>query len=127
MAMVFTLFSTLKDSAELLVSERQQAVQAQRDFEAAKVEEEENRKFHGTAVTRDSFLAWRDKFRKEMEDVEKRKADEQQAEDKKKRVKEEGIKMTGRELWERGMVGKVDEDDEDEDGVDAMEKLKMAT
>jgi hypothetical protein len=33
--------------------------------------------------------------------------------------------MTGRELWEKGLVGKVDDgDDEEEDGVD-LQKLKI--
>src|SRR5271163_2811274 len=45
MAMVFTLVSTLKDTAETLISERQNQVQQARDAEAAKVDEEENRKF----------------------------------------------------------------------------------
>ena len=63
MAMVFTLVSSVKESAELLIAERQQAVQTLKDVEAARAEEEENRKFHGTAVTRESFLAWRKRFR----------------------------------------------------------------
>lgn len=53
MAMVFTLVTVLKDSAELLISERQNAKQALADIEAAKIEEEENRKFQGEAVTRE--------------------------------------------------------------------------
>lgn len=95
MAMVFTLVSTLKDGAELLISERQHAAQAKRDFEAAKAEEEENRKFHGTAVTRETFVEWREKFRKEMAEEEQKRMEEKEAEDKKKRVKEEK-RMTGR-------------------------------
>ena len=39
MAMVFSLVSTLKDAAELLIRERQQAVQALKDVEAQKAEE----------------------------------------------------------------------------------------
>lgn len=116
MAMVFTLVSTLKDGAELLVSERQHAAQAMRDFEAAKAEEEENKKFHGTAVTRKSFLEWRDRFKREMAEEEQRKMEEKETEDKKKRVKEEK-RMTGREIWEKGLAGKVEEDDEDTDGL----------
>ena len=115
MAMVFALVSTLKESAELLVSERQAAVQAMKDVEAAKVEEEENRKFHGSAVTRESFLEWRERFRKEMEDEKERRREEKELEDKKKKIKVEE-KLTGRQLWERGLVGKVDEDEVDDDG-----------
>lgn len=61
MAMVFTLVSFLKESAELLMAERANAVQAQKEVEAAKAEEEENRKFQGTAVTPQSFLEWRER------------------------------------------------------------------
>ncbi len=125
MAMVFTLFSTLKDSAELLISERQYAVQALKDVEAAKSEEEENKKFHGTAVTRESFLAWRANFRNEMDDEEQRWREEKETEDKKKRGPKEEKKMTGRELWEKGLVGKVEEDDEGEDGLNDMERLNV--
>ncbi|MCJ1478942.1 hypothetical protein MMC13_007626 [Lambiella insularis] len=117
MAMVFTLISTLKDSAELLISERQAAAQALKDVEAAKAEEEENRKFHGTAVTRETFLKWREKFRGKMADTEDRRREEKEADDKKRRVKVEE-KLTGKQLWERGLVGKVEEDEDDGEGDD---------
>ncbi|MCJ1387522.1 hypothetical protein MMC18_000365 [Xylographa bjoerkii] len=114
MAMVFTLVSTLKDSAELLISERQAAAQAVKDVEAAKAEEEENRKFHGTAVTRETFLKWRERFRKEMTEAEERRREDKEAEDKKRRVKAEE-RLTGKQLFERGLVGKVEEDEEEEE------------
>ena len=123
MAMVFTLVSTLKDSAELLISERQKAVQAHREFEAAKAEEEENRKFHGEAVTKQSFMAWREKFRKEMEEERQRAEETALAEQKKKGVKEEK-KLTGRQLWERGLAKGVDEDEGD-DAVEGVQQLKI--
>lgn len=124
MAMVFTLVQTLKDGAELLISERANAQAALAEIEAQKQEEEENKKFQGEAVTRESFLAWREKFRKDMEEVAARKKEEQEAEDKKKKVKEEK-KLTGRELWTQGLVGKVDEDDEGADALEGMGKLKL--
>lgn len=126
-AMVFALVSTVKDSAELLVSERQQAVQALKDVEAARAEEEENRKFHGTAVTRESFLVWRERFRREMEEQEQKGREEKELEDRRKRVAKEESKMTGRELWEKGLVGKVEEDDDDEgeDALGELERLKV--
>lgn len=125
MAMVFTLVSTLKDGAELLISERQAATQAIKDVAAAQAEEEENRKFHGMAVTRESFLEWRARFRKEMEEEENKKREEKEAEDKKRKVKAEE-RLTGKQLWEKGLVGKVDEDgDEGLDGLEAIEQLKV--
>ncbi|KAA6406543.1 MAG: RWD domain-containing [Lasallia pustulata] len=125
MAMVFTLVSTLKDGAELLISERQAAAQAIKDLAAAQAEEEENKKFHGTAVTRESFLEWRVRFRKEMEEEESKKREDKEAEDKKRKVKAEE-RLTGKQLWEKGLVGKLDEDeDEGPDGLEAIERLKV--
>lgn len=122
--MVFTLVSTLKDGAELLITERANAVQTQKDVEAQKIEEEENRKFQGEAVTRERFLAWREKFRKEIAEEEQRKVEEKEADDKKKRIKEEK-KLTGKELWQQGLAGKVEEDDDGSDGLAGMDKLKL--
>jgi len=122
MAMIFSLVSTLKDGAELLVSERQKAVRALQEVEAAKAEEEENRKFHGTVVTIESFKAWRNKFKREMDEIKEKKKEDALLDMKKARVKEE-TKMTGKQLWERGLAGKGDED-EDEESVD-IEKLKI--
>lgn len=125
MAMIFTLVSTLKDGAELLISERANAQQALAEIEAQKAEEEENRKFQGEAVTRESFLAWREKFRTEMAEEEQRRIEEKEAEDKRKRVKEEK-KLSGKELWVQGLAGKGDV--EEDDGADALEgvgKLKL--
>lgn len=125
MAMVFTLVSTLKDGAELLISERQAAAQAIKDVAAAQAEEEENRKFHGTAVTRESFLQWRAGFGKEMDEEENKKREEKEAEDRKRKVKAED-RLTGRQLWEKGLVGKVDEDeDEGPDALVEIERLKV--
>ncbi|EMD00821.1 hypothetical protein BAUCODRAFT_61936 [Baudoinia panamericana UAMH 10762] len=126
-AMIFTLVSTLKDSAELLVSERQAAIQAQKDILVAKAEEEENRKFEGEKVTRETFLAWREGFKKEMEEEKARRAAEMEAEERKKRGgKLEEKKLTGRQLWEMGLAGKtVEEEEEGEDGLEGMQRLKV--
>ncbi|KAG9186578.1 hypothetical protein G6011_09686 [Alternaria panax] len=125
MAMIFTLVTVLKDSAELLITERQNAKQALADIAAAKAEEEENKKFQGEAVTRETFLAWREKFRKEMEDEKRRKEEEKELEDKKKRIVKEEKKLTGKELWQQGLVGKVDDDDDDDMEEVDVGKLKI--
>jgi hypothetical protein len=127
MAMVFTLVTTLKDEAELLIAERQQAVQAQKDMQAAEAEAEENRKFEGTKVTIETYLEWSRRFKEEMAE-EKRKAEEQrEAEEKKKKGAKEEKKMTGRELWESGIATRafVDEDDDGADILEAVKKLKV--
>jgi hypothetical protein len=129
MAMVFTLVSTLKETAETLMADRAAAAQAEKDREMAKAEEEENRKFQGMLVTREKFLEWREKFRKETEEEEQRKTEEKEAEEKKRKpsAKEE-TKLTGRQLWERGLAGKADYDEEGEDDIPvAVEKMKIAS
>jgi ParB-like chromosome segregation protein Spo0J len=126
MAMVFTLVSTLKEAAEALIEERQKAEEQAREVAARKAEEEENRKFHGTVVTPESFLEWRSKFRKEMEEKEKLRKEEEESDAKGKKGKVEEKKLTGRQLWERGLVGKGDEEElEGEDAVEAVSKLKV--
>ncbi|KAJ5570156.1 uncharacterized protein N7459_009586 [Penicillium hispanicum] len=126
MAMVFTLVSALKESAELLMAERANAVQAEKEMAAAQAEEEENRKFQGTPVNRETFLGWNARFQKEIQDEEQRQREEKEAEDKKKKSGKEEKKLTGRQLWERGLAGKGDYDEEGEDALPAVEKLKLA-
>jgi hypothetical protein len=127
MAMVFTLVSTLKETAETLMADRAAATQAVKEREIAKAEEEENRKFQGTIVTKEKFLEWRESFRKEMEGEEQRKVEEKEAEEKKRKpsAKEE-TKLTGRQLWEGGLAGKADYDEEGEEEIPAaVEKMKI--
>ncbi|WPG99747.1 RWD-domain-containing protein [Acrodontium crateriforme] len=127
MAMVFTLVSALKDAAEELIAKRQQTVQDEIDALKAKAEEEENRKFEGQKVNRETFLAWREKFNQEMAEEAARKQAELEAEEKKKRGgKLEEKKLTGKQLWEQGLAGKtIDEDDDGEDVVESLRSLKV--
>ncbi|KAJ9658954.1 Protein gir2 [Neophaeococcomyces mojaviensis] len=125
MAMVFTLVTTLKDAAELLMADRLRQEQEIRDVAARQKEEEENRKFHGEKVTRERFLEWREKFLKDMEEKEKMKREEEENEMKVKRVKVDEKRLTGRQLWERGLVGKVEEDGDADEIVEGTEKLKV--
>lgn len=125
MAMVFTLVSALKDGAEVLIAERQKAVETLREVERRKAEEEENAKFHGTPVTRETFMSWRAKFMAELEEEERKRQEEALAEDKKRRGAKDEVRLTGKQLWERGLVGKVDEVEDGDDALDALEKLKV--
>lgn len=126
MAMVFTLVATLKESAEQLMADRVRQEQEKRDVAARQKEDEENRKFHGEKVTRERFLEWREKFRREMEEKEKSRREEEEAELKIKKVKVDEKKLTGKQLWERGLIGKGEEDDAETDGItEGAEKLKV--
>lgn len=123
MAMVFTLVTTLKEAAEQLVLDRREVVAKVREEALLAAEREENKKFHGTPVTPETFWKWREGFLKEMEEKRLNEEEEKLAELKKAKVKEP-VRLTGRQLWERGLVGKVDEDEEDIP-TEQIEKLKV--
>ncbi|KAI4101118.1 MAG: hypothetical protein LQ339_005241 [Xanthoria mediterranea] len=124
MAMIFTLVTVLRENIESLILERVTSIQAAKDRIAEEAEAQENAKFHGERVTRESFLRWREGFRGEMEATEEERVRRETAEIKGRGPKKED-KLTGRELWEKGLVGKVEEDEEA--GVeDGLEGLKIA-
>jgi hypothetical protein len=125
MAMVFTLVSALKEAAEQLVVERREAEAKVHEEALLAAEREENKKFHGTPVNRETFLKWREGFLKEMEEARIREEEEKAAELKKARIKEP-TRLTGKQLWERGLAA-ADQEEGDEDGVltDDVQKLKV--
>ena len=132
MAMVFTLVTTAKEAAEQLVAERRAGAERVREEHAREAERQENSKFHGTPVTPESFIPWRERFLAEMEEARVRAEEDRLAELKKARVKEP-VRLTGRQLWERGLVGKGDgegdegdEDGDDEGIAEGVDKLKVA-
>ncbi|CUS13948.1 unnamed protein product [Tuber aestivum] len=100
MEMIFTLTTTLKESAEEMLNTRAQEKENKREEELRKEEEKEMEKFRGTLVTSERFMEWRDKFFAEMEE-NKRREKEKEDEEKNKRgggggsaVKEK--RMTGK-------------------------------
>lgn len=123
MAMIFTLITQLKETAEQLMADRKEEEARAHQEEILAAEREENKKFHGTLVTPETFSKWREGFMKEMEEKQQREKEERLAELKKAKVKEEK-KLTGKQLWERGLAGKTDEGDEDDGLAEGVEKLK---
>ncbi|CAK7263880.1 hypothetical protein SEPCBS57363_000784 [Sporothrix epigloea] len=124
MAMIFTIVSALKDAAEQLIITRHETVVKAQEEAALAAEREENKKFHGTAVTPESFIVWQTAFLEEM--AEQRKRDEEQQAELAKKSRggaggasgmgsKDGSKLTGRQLWEQGLVGKADDDDDAEE------------
>ncbi|KAL8989319.1 MAG: hypothetical protein Q9169_008384 [Polycauliona sp. 2 TL-2023] len=125
MAMVFTLVTVLRENIESLILERVASIQAAKDKIAEEAEAQENAKFHGEKVTRESFLRWREGFRGEMEARQEEERVRRELAEMKGRGAKKEDKLTGRELWEKGLVGKVEEDEEV--GVeDGLEGLKIA-
>lgn len=126
LAMIFTIHSALKEAAEQLVQDRKDADTKAQEEVALAAEREENKKFQGTPVTPETFMKWREDFLKEMEEIRLKEEEERLAELKKAKVKEP-VKLTGKQLWERGLAGKGDEGEEDEDEppTEGVEKLKV--
>ncbi|KAI4248091.1 MAG: hypothetical protein L6R40_001180 [Gallowayella cf. fulva] len=125
MAMIFTLVTVLRENIESLILERVAAIQTAKDRIAEEAEAKENAKFHGEKVTRESFLRWREGFRGEMEAREEEERIRREMVEMKGKGGKKEDKLTGRELWEKGMVGKVEED-EDVGVEDALDSLKVA-
>ena len=128
MAMIFTLYSTLKENSERLIASRQEEARHEQEQKLLAAEAEENKKFHGTPVTPETFSMWREGFRKEMEEARAKEDEADEAAEKKKnRGKEAVVQLTGKQLWERGMAGKIEEDYDEDDEVPAegMDKLKV--
>lgn len=118
MAMVFTLVTTIKEAAEQLIQNRADAIEKKQEAVRQQAEEQEMAKFRGTKVTRETFMAWRDKFRAEMAELKRQKEKEKEDEDKAKRgnaaqavAAAEAMKkrMTGKQLYVSGTVGKDDD------------------
>lgn len=85
MAMIFSLVTTLKESAETLISDRAHAIEKTREDHLRKEEEKEMEKFRGTLVTKERFMVWVAEFKEEA--VRKAVAEKEQleAEEKGKR------------------------------------------
>jgi hypothetical protein len=108
MASVFTLASLLKEQAEELYNEKVKKKEQAHEKAILAEEEKEQEKFRGTPVTAESFAEWRRKFREEF------KLD--QANEQKDKTK-----LTGREIFEKGLNKDEDEDDLKE----AMDELNV--
>ncbi|GEQ70481.1 hypothetical protein JCM33374_g4158 [Metschnikowia sp. JCM 33374] len=98
---IFAVAAILKDEAELLFQRKVDSAQKAYDEELLAREAEEQKKFNGTKVTPESFNKWRSEFRAEMR-IEAR--------DKERFDKMHNGKMTGREIFEKGLAGEIDDE-----------------
>ncbi|KAL3231627.1 Protein GIR2 [Nakaseomyces bracarensis] len=114
MQMCFALISSIKEKAEQHFVEELTIKQQQHEKELQAREKEEQAKFHGTKVTRESFLAWRETFRKEL-NLDKR--------DEQRRMEAHHGRLTGRQMFEQGVEGTLDDIDET-DLDETTDKLK---
>ncbi|KAH3727403.1 RWD domain-containing protein 1-like [Dreissena polymorpha] len=75
MAMVFTMVSAIQEKLSCCIDERKKQRKAAEERRVREEEELERKKFEGTRVTIESFLAWKTKFEAEMAELRKRKAE----------------------------------------------------
>lgn len=110
MAMIFTLIYNIKDNAEQLIVSRQREWLQEQDKKFMEDEREENKRFHGTPVTPETFASWRESFINEMKELKEKEEEQDELMGKKKpRAKAQKPPMTGKELWINGIAGKVDD------------------
>lgn len=112
MQMCFQLISMIKEDFGSYVQKSYESLEQARALEIEAHEKQEQAKFHGTPVTKESFQEWRQRFRKEM------KYDER---DRKRYDDIHGGRPTGRKMFETGMAN----DDSDELLADSMESMKI--
>lgn len=100
MPSVFSLATFLKDEAESLFQKKLDEAQKVYDRKILAREKEEQKKFHGTKVTKASWSEWRDKFRKEMHVADK---------DRERFEEMHHGKLTGKQIFEQGLAGNDDD------------------
>ena len=101
MPSIFTLVTVLKDEAESLFNEKLALKTKEFERKRQELEKIEQQKFQGTKVTPASFNEWRLKFRQEMKFEEK---------DELKRQQMHGGRLTGKQIFERGLAGTEEEE-----------------
>lgn len=111
MPSVFALATQLKDESEILFQKKLDKAQKDYDDQLLAKERQEQNKFIGTKVTKESWLNWRNNFRNELQ-IELK--------DKERQDKIHNGKLTGREIFERGLAG-------DDDLLDITDNLKQVT
>lgn len=103
MQMCFALVSWIKESAERWFQESLSKLEREHERKLLEREKEEQKKFQGTKVTRESYLRWREQFRKEMGLDER---------DSARRLAAHNGKLSGRQIFEQGLDGSEDVDED---------------
>ena len=109
MPSAFALVTLLKDEGEQQFTKKLNHLESLRDQELQKQEAEILKKFIGIKVTTENFNEWRARFRKEF-NVDNRM--------KEYYAKQHGGKMTGREIFEKGLAN-------EDDLVESLEQVKV--
>lgn len=102
--MCFALISSIKELSEEWYTEKINQQKRNHEKELQNREKEEQKKFRGTKVTKESFLEWRLNFRKELSLDEK---------EEQRRLMAHHGRMTGKQIFQNGLAGELDEEDEE--------------
>ncbi|QLG74492.1 hypothetical protein HG535_0G03750 [Zygotorulaspora mrakii] len=113
--MCFALISSIKELSESWYTGEINKLKREHELELQKREREEQKKFQGTKVTRESYLEWRSKFREEW------KLDEK---DEQRRTQAHHGRLTGKQIFQRGLAGEFDEEESEVNTT--AEKLKKS-
>lgn len=129
MVMIFAIAGTLEETAQRMVEASQSVILEAKAKRAQEEEQAENRKFQGTPVTRETFIEWSERFTREMEEKEQERIRlEEEAEEKNNKKKgsvKKEKKLTGKQLFERGLTARLgDDEDYDEDENDVSENVQ---
>lgn len=115
MPMVFALITQLKDELENIFRNRLDQAKRRHEKQLLANEMEEQKKFHGTPVTKETWTKWREQFKKEMRIVER---------DEEYYRNMHGGKLTGKEIFEKGLSG--NEDDLDNELSDNIKQVSVS-
>lgn len=117
MQMCFGIISNIKESGEQWFQERLSELEKEHDKIILEREREEQKKFRGTKVTKESYLEWRSKFRQELGLNER---------DEQRRLDAHHGRLSGRQIFEQGLAGDEDIAAEDESMLtDNMKTLQV--
>lgn len=117
MQMCFALLTSIKDHCESWFQEQFEKLEKEHERELQERDREEQRKFFGTSVTPTSFLEWRGKFRQEF------KIDER---DFNRRSLVHHGRLTGRQIFEKGLAGEEEEEEQNGEVDQIGNKLKKS-
>lgn len=115
MVVVFTIVSAVQEKLTVMVEDSKRRKQEEIERKKRQLEEEEQKRFEGTKVTVETFLAWKTKFDAEMAELRKQKIQ-----------KEKTKGLTGKEMFLRD-ESMADSDlkllESEEEGVEVDESL----
>ncbi|XP_055535171.1 RWD domain-containing protein 1 [Wyeomyia smithii] len=86
--MIFSLVSSAQEWLNCKYDELKSEAENEKELAKRRIEEEERKKFEGTRVTVESFMAWKSKFEQELGITER-----------KEKIAAENRKLTGKELF----------------------------